>query len=210
MTEHRIDILISRIVDKVESAAEWNEFRSLAAGEPSAWELLAEAQRDNDRLQALTRLATEVADDVPLPEPEFASRSLSLRRSFSSGLGWAVAAAVLLAWFTSGPFSPLVDRLNGQLGGGGRSEGVQSAGLLTTDGAWDNYLNRSDAEGTLVGEIEPKILLGSKQRPDGSLEVTFMRQVVERRIVPVLLRPGYDETGRMMPVIVRPATRGSL
>ena len=204
MTEHRIDILISRIIDKVETPAEWAEFRSLAAGEPSAWELLAEGQRDNDRLRALALTATNVAEGVELPELETPSRSFSLRRSFSSGLGWAVAAAVLLAWVTSGPFSPL---------GGNRprgAEGVQSASLLTTDGAWDNYLDRSKHEGTLVGEIEPKVLLDSKERPDGSLEVTFIRQVVERRVVPVLLRPGYDDSGRMTPVAVRPGFRKAL
>jgi hypothetical protein len=203
MTEHRIDILISRIVDKVETTVEWNEFRSLAAGEPSAWELLAEAQRDNDRLQELANLAVDVADDVALPVNPMPSRSQLLRRAFSSGLGWAVAASILLAWVTSGPFRPF-DSTNA------RNNPMQSAGLLSTDGAWDNYLDRSEAEGTLVGEIEPKVLLNSKQRPDGSLEVTFMRQVIERRTVPVLVRPGYDDLGRVTPIVVRPATRGSL
>lgn len=202
MTEHRIDILISRIVDRAETSAEWAEFRSLAAGEPSAWELLAEAQRDNERLQNLARAAVGIADDVDLPEEAVLSRAAILRRTFRSGLGWAVAAAVLLAWVSSGPFTPF-----GQRGGSG---GSQTASLLNTDGAWDTYLQRGEAEGTVVGEIEPKVLLGSKERPDGSLEVTFIRQVVERRVVPVLVRPAYDDQGHVKPVVVRPGVRGSL
>jgi hypothetical protein len=86
---------------------------------------------------------------------------------------------------------------------------VQNAGLLSSDAAWSNYLDRSDAEGTLVGEIEPKVLIGTRERPDGQLEVTFVRQVIERRTVPVLVRPTYDEQGRMTPMVVRPAQRGA-
>lgn len=206
MTEHRTDILISRIVDKAETPAEWSEFRELAAREPSVWELLAEAQRDNERLQRLAVSAASIADDVVLPRSELARRSFSLRRPFSSGLGWAVAAAILLAWITSGPFAPFADQSRGRSPVTG---GVQTGSMLTTDGAWDNYIDRSEAEGTLVGEIEPKVLIGSKELPDGQLEVTFIRQVVERRTVPVLMRPTYDEQGRMTPIIVRPARRGS-
>jgi hypothetical protein len=213
MTEHRTDILISRIVDKVETAAEWSEFRTLAAGEPSVWELLAEAQRDNERLQRLTQAATAIADDVDLPRSELARRTFALRRPFSSGLGWAVAAAILLAWITSGPFAPL--GLGGHINGGatrgpGGTPPVQTGTMLTTDGAWDNYLSRGEAEGTLVGEIEPKVLLSSKELPDGQLELTFIRQVIERRTVPILMRPTYDEQGRMTPIVVRPSRRGSL
>jgi hypothetical protein len=206
MTEHRIDILINRIVDKIETTEEWAEFRSLAVTEPSAWELLAEAQRDNDRLQALAHEATSIADLVEVPPSELPARSLSLRRSFSSGLGWAVAAAVLVAWVTSGPFSPLGTPHRDGRGG----DRIQNASLLDTDGAWDNYLDRGKKEGTIVGEIEPKMLVDSKELPDGKLEVTFVRQVIERRVVPILIRPGVDDQGRVTPIRVRAASRGSL
>ncbi len=207
MTEHRTDILINRIVDKVETAAEWSEFRELAAREPSVWELLAEAQRDNERLQQLVLAATEVAEGVELPRSEsdrfnHGRRAFSLRRPFASGLGWAVAAAILLAWITSGPFAPLGRR-------GAAGNGVQTGSMLTTDGAWDNYLSRGQAEGTLVGEIEPKVLLGSKELPNGQMEVTFLRQVIERRTVPMLMRTTYDEQGRMTPIVVHPVRRGT-
>jgi hypothetical protein len=216
MTEHRTDILISRILDRLETPAEWAEFRALAAREPSAWELLAEAQRDNERLQQLALSASRIADSVDLPgsgtrdDANLDSRRFSLRRTFSSGLGWAVAAAVILAWVTSGPFAPF-GRGEGQ-GFGPRSNAgnaVQAAGLLSSDAAWSNYLNSSDAEGTLVGEIEPKVLIGTRERSDGQLEVTFIRQVIERRTVPVLVRPTYDEQGRVTPMLVRPAQRSA-
>jgi hypothetical protein len=205
MTEHRTDILISRILDRIETPAEWAEFRAIAAREPSAWELLAEAQRDNERLQQLAISASRIAESVDLPASALEAQRFSLRRTFSSGLGWAVAAAVILAWVTSGPFAPFTR--TGPRSNGGNA--VQNAGLLSSDAAWSNYLDRSDAEGTLVGEIEPKVLIGTRERPDGQLEVTFVRQVIERRTVPVLVRPTYDEQGRMTPMVVRPAQRGA-
>jgi hypothetical protein len=54
------------------------------------------------------------------------------------------------------------------------------------------------------------VLLSSKELPDGQLELTFIRQVIERRTVPILMRPTYDEQGRMTPIVVRPSRRGSL
>ncbi len=212
MTEHRTDILISRILDRIETPAEWAEFRALAAREPSAWELLAEAQRDNERLQRLAISASRIAESVDLPgtdsrdDAAVDTRRFSLRRTFSSGLGWAVAAAVILAWVTSGPFAPMGSPFGPRSNGG---SGVQSAGLLTSDAAWNQYLDQSDAEGTLVGEIEPKVLIGTRERSDGQLEVTFIRQVIERRTVPALVRPTYDEQGRVTPILVRPTQRGA-
>jgi hypothetical protein len=201
MTEHRIDILINRIVDKVETQSEWAEFRALAATEPSAWELLAEAQRDDDRLRRLAHDATAFVEGVELPEALPSSRSSAFRRAFSSGAGWAAAAAIVLAWIATGPF-----------GGARGANPTQTAGFsLDADAAWRQYLDRGQSEGVVVGELEPKVLLDTKELPQGGYEVVFVRQIVERRQVPVILRSGgTDEQGVATPVVVRPRPRGAL
>lgn len=205
MTEHRIDVLISRIVDKTESPAEWMEFRSAAATEPSAWELLAEAQRDNERLSLLARDATSVAERMVLPEPLEDTSALRVgrfRRPMSAAAGWAAAAAILIAWVTTGPSGVTRDR-----------GPTQTAGFSTAsaDDAFQAYLDKGRADGIVLGELDTKMLLDSRSLESGAVEVVFVRQVIERRQVPTLVRfEGVDEAGNARPVIVKPALRGSM
>ncbi len=203
MTEHRTDILISRIVDRLESPAEWAEFRAYAATEPSAWELLAEAQRDNERMALLARSATDLAEHIELPSAEaaFAHGRLHFRRPLSAAAGWIAAACLLLAWIATGP------------AGLSRGPATQSAGISmgSADDALATYLDKGHADGVVLGELEPKMLLDSKPLANGKVEVTFVRQIVERRQVPSLVRfEGVDERGNAKPVLVRPALRGSM
>jgi hypothetical protein len=202
MTEHTIDRLISRIVDKIETPAEWAEFRSLAATEPSAWEMLAEAQRDNHRLARLTAEATDFAAAVELPEiavPE----PYRFRRPLSAAAGWAAAAVVLLAWIATGTSG--VQR---------SGDDLQTAGFSATPSADDsfrNYLERGQADGIVLGELEPKVLIDTRPLDNGAVEVVFVRQIIERRQVPSLVHvEGPDAEGTARATVVRPTRRGVL
>ncbi|MFO0826962.1 MAG: hypothetical protein U0572_02345 [Phycisphaerales bacterium] len=204
MTEHRLDILISRIVDKVESPQEWSEFRSLAATEPSAWELLAEAQRDHERLVVLAREATDVALDVALPldgaahDGPYPFPTGRPARTAWAGAGWAAAAALLLAWIATGRAG--VTSTNGT-----QTAGPSLASPLTADDAFSKYIDRGRADGIVVGEIDPKLLLSTTPLPQGGFEVVFVRSVVERREVPTLVQfRGVDENGQAKAQVARP------
>lgn len=205
MSEHRLDILISRILDRIETPEEWSEFRAIAAAEPSAWELLAEAQRDNDRLARLARDATEFAVTSPLPAVEQPLRlpAAMVRRPMSAAAGWAAAAVLLLSWIAIGPAA-------------GRREpsDIQTAGLSPTpsvDEALQDYLKRGQADGVVLGEVEPKMLIDSRPLEGGAVEVIFVRQILERRQVPTLVRvDGVDDEGNLRASVVRPTIRGEL
>lgn len=204
MSEHTIDRLISRIVDKVETPAEWAEFRALAATEPSAWELLAEAQRDNDRLVRLAADATAFADAVELPDADAAApEPYRFRRPLSAAAGWAAAAVVLLAWIATGTSGI---RRSG--------EGTQLAGLSvapSADESFRNYLERGQADDIVLGEVEPKVLIDTRPLDGGAVEVVFVRQIVERRQVPSLVHlEGPDAEGTARATVVRPTLRGEL
>lgn len=204
MSEHTIDRLISRIVDKVETPAEWTEFRALAATEPSAWELLAEAQRDNDRLVRLAAEATAFADAVELPDADAAApEPYRFRRPLSAAAGWAAAAVVLLAWIATGTSGI---RRTG--------DGLQTAGFSaapTADDAFRNYLELGQADGIVLGEVEPKVLIDTRPLDDGAVEVVFVRQIIERRQVPSLVHlEGPDAEGTARATVLRPTRRGEL
>jgi len=193
--------LINRIIDRVETPAEWSEFRGRASTEPSSWELLAEAQRDNERMQQLVLAATEFANRVELPAAAESSRSMAFRRSFSSGAGWAVAAAIVIAWIATVPNAS-----------NSAPRPVQAAGLAPdADAAWKQYIDQGQTEGVVIGEVQPNVLIDTTPLANGGYEVVFVRQIIERRQVPMLIRPnGHDEHGVAQGAIVRPAFRGAL
>jgi hypothetical protein len=103
-----------------------------------------------------------------------------------------------VAWIASGP-----------LGVNRAGPGVQQAGLFpggSADDAFSEYLDRGQRTGIVVAEVEPRVLLTTRALDSGGYEVTFVRQVIERREVPTLLRlSGTDEIGQATPVIVHPS-----
>lgn len=69
--------------------------------------------------------------------------------------------------------------------------------------AWQAYLQKGRESGEVVGEIPNKLLVDSKPALSGNgVEVIYVRQVMERAIVPDLYEfAGRDEAGR--PTLVR-------
>ncbi len=207
MTELRIDMLISRIVDKVETPEEWGEFRAIAATEPSAWELLAEATRDNDRLVTLAREATDFAERVELPDSSGPPPLYRFRRRMFEGAGWVAAAALIIAWITTGRAGVTSVPSDVQTAGAA----LPPAPALSADDAFSRYLDQGQADGIVVGEVNPKILLETSALPAGGFEVVFVRQVIERRQVPTMVRfSSTDESGKAHARVVRPTVRDSM
>lgn len=193
------DILISRVIDAEASAEDWRAFRALAAEDPEIWRDLADAQQRHERLCEGFRAATACADRVALPLGESDASPLQRRLDATARWGgWAAAAALALVWATAVP-----------LGGNGTE--LQGAALIpagpslseaTPDEALARYLAAGQNAGVVVGEVPDRLVVETNPRDDGSVEVLYVRQIIERRVTDQIYREIRDDTGRLVPVPV--------
>ena len=186
MTLTREDILISRIVDGSAEPADWAELESISETDPQALRRLAEAQRREGDLRASLGEALNEADEIDLPLAHTAT-VYTFRTRLQTWTGWAAAAALALAWLTAGGML----RTNA---GGGES---QVAGWTpgTADEAYEQYQMVGLAEGRVLGEL-PKVMIQVERLENGQAEVTYLRRVLERRLVTDVLEPTVDTQGR--------------
>jgi hypothetical protein len=194
------DMLISRVIDAEASGEDWRAFRAAAETDPSIWRDLAEAQEQHESLCEAFRVSARVADSVELPELIGDTRPFQHRLDMVGRWGgWAAAAAVLLVWATG---------FQGAVPAAG--PGVQSAGLLpgtplaeaTPDQALDRYLAAGRDSGLVVGEVPDRLVIETVPREDGTIEVVYLRQFVERRVTDQVFRDARTDAGTTVPVPV--------
>jgi hypothetical protein len=211
MEQERDQLLMSRVVDGDATTDEWDELTVLAERDPDVWAQLAHTLRDNAGFARAVNAEVAAADAVPLPSPERARAAMTIEprvdpfAHVSRWSGWAVAALVGIAWlawiFNAGdaarrPEPPATGSL----------AGLPAADLLQA------YLDRGRQEELVVGEVPDRILIDTRPtETSGGYEVLYLRQIIERRVVPDLYRvQGQDERGQ--PILVRfegrPAGRG--
>ena len=205
MKETEKELLISTFVQDEAGEQEWDRLIALAEDDPSLWREVAEAQRDQKMLTALMARAAAVADTIEAPvearaaaaPPYVEVRSDSPMRRLGAWPGWAVAALVLLSWTISALQPPTAGPDGAQ-----PAPGVQLAGF-TAQEAFQSYLDKGRAEGTVLSEQPRRVLIQTRPAPSGQgFELIFVQQVMERTIVPNLYRySGQDEYGR--PTLVR-------
>ena len=203
MNEAREQLLISRVIDDPAAEPAWRELESLAETDTGVWKQVALAQRDHADLCRAMAGAAAVADRVELPavhrpavSTHHSSTHLRLNR-LGAWTGWAVAALVTIV--ASGQFAQPW-RFDGPL----PVDPSHHAGpsIQSAADAFKAYLEKGRESGEVVGEIPAKLLVDTKPAQSGGYEVIFVRQVMERAIVPDLYRfSGQDETGR--PTLVR-------
>lgn len=191
--ETNTDILISRIVDREATLEDWAALKAVAAADPGVWFRLAQAQQDQMELSAGLATAIEIADGIEAP-----SEAASIHRFTTRfGLvrtwgGWAAAALVGLALLVRP----------------GASLQEQTAGISIPSSASEalaRYLDLGKKEGAVLGEVPQKYLVNTIPVEDGGgYEVIFVRQIIERAVVPELYRFGTDELGRPSPVRLEP------
>lgn len=193
----RADILISHVVDGEATAEQWRELEGLAAMEPKLWRELAEAQRDAAALRSALRVAGDVADRISLPasvdvpgEKSYDIRTyrhpnLKINR-YGAWTGWLAAAVITIiaaVQFTqqSGP------RIESNI-----------VPNLTPSQHFDKYVADGQKDGSVLGEVPGRMLVESRPVPSGKgFEVIFVRQVVERAIVPDLYKiEGTNDQGQ--------------
>lgn len=207
MNELRSEILISRLIDGEASAADWQEFSTLAGGAPELWRELAEAQRQQELLSAAVAEATSRADAITLPDlsDEGSHRHaheihVPIAQRLSAWVGWGLAAALAIAlWSGIRPNANTSDSpgVGHQANIGGAISDMASSDIL------EEYLKRGKDEGNVLGELPDKVLVESRPSANGQgYEVLFIRPILERTSVPELYEfSAQDEAGR--PVLAK-------
>jgi len=203
MNELNIDTLISQTIDGDITDPQWRQFVAIAETQPALWRRLAEAQRDQGALARAMDGSIELAAAVTLPSTqqvwehkfhEERANSNPLRRIASWG-GWAVAAMVAIV------AAAQLNSMNPS------KNPVESAGLnghiTTAAEALQDYLTKGTESGDVLGEMPTKVLVETRPAESGQgYEVVFIRQIMERTIVPDLYQVnGENEAGQ--PALVR-------
>jgi anti-sigma factor RsiW len=210
MIESREEELISHVIDGDASPTQWRELESIASGDPLVWKRLAEAQRDSALLGAALGRAAALADAVELPkfrlQTDTSAPITQLRwNRLGAWTGWAVAALVTIVAFSRfvqpQPHMP-----------GDATDAAQTAGFASAAQAFQAYLDRGRESGEVVGEVPGKVLVETKPIETGTgYEVIYLRQVIERAIVPDLYQmAAQDEAGRPTLVRYQPPVRSSM
>ncbi|MCB9838693.1 MAG: hypothetical protein H6813_05085 [Phycisphaeraceae bacterium] len=200
MEPTQTDILISRIVDDEASAGDWSAFERLAELEPDVWRRLAQEQRDAASLARAVASATEVADAVELPlgvSGHGAEQAFTAR--FGGWAGWAIAAAVALAWLG---FNEIPGMQGRDIANGNRA-GIATI-PVSADAALNQYREVGEQEGRYLGEM-PKVMVEARPIPGGAqIEVIYLRQLLEREVVRGMYGFAEDDQGRATPVPIEP------
>ncbi len=200
-----VDLLISRTVDGSASATEWVLLQGHAIRTPGVWMDLATTYRDAQLLEERVGHAGRRAEHVALPDasqPRLAQHDSSDRSSTSPRRthgftfaraaawgGWAAAAVLALALVSpaiinspsssTNPTQPITAGV-----GGGLSDMLNS------------YLAKGKADGTVVGELPEKQILSTVEQQDGSVEVVYVRLILERATVDKFYRSTINEAGQ--------------
>lgn len=193
---HLRDLLISRVIDGSASPEDWSSFRILAASDAEVWTDLSDAQREHEALCEVMHAATTIADGVDLPGGSGSPLIFESRVTTASRWGgWAIAAVVLLGWYTGTISMNPTQSMN-----------TNTAGLLpalqqaSPDEAFGQYLHAGQTSGQVVGEMPNQIVIETLPLEDGTIEVTFIRQIVERKVLDQAFREAVDEFGN--PVVI--------
>lgn len=201
------DLLISRVIDGRASTSDWDRFRALASREPEIWCELAETQEQHEAVRCELAGAIAAADQIDLPVGPIDDTHTRERLGMVGKWGgWALAAALLLAWSLGYPMLPTE---------GGSGNGTQTAGLpvgglggigLTEaepEQAFEQYMSAGQRTGRVIAEMPEQVVVETRPMPDGSIEVMYLRQVIERRVIDQAYRQVRDDAGNTIAVPVR-------
>ncbi len=212
------DVLITRVIDQRAVAADWAAIEQMAAADNGLWREVALAQRDAALLSAAVGRAIAVADQVDLNSADDHPSVLAAHAPISfedarreqprvirptAWMGWATAAAMMLAWFAGyqpGGSQSVIPMQGANIGP------MDLGGTLvkTPNEALDAYRKLGQEEGRVVGEVPAKILVKSTPVDEGrgGYDVVYIRQIIERARVNDPVRFTQDEAGNTKPVVV--------
>lgn len=201
--------------DEVEAdAGVWGDLAAMADDKAALEHTLAGVGLSADRV-ALPQDAHEdepgmAADDRTGETASRRGRRTALWGDWRAWGGWAAAAAVVLSWSLSSPWAthqrpdPGAGPGSGQVAQREAPEGVQAAsgGVMVRNAAeaLRAYMDKGREDGWVVEELPEHVLIEAHRRPDGEVEVLYLRQILERAVVDEAYRLAEDEAGRLVPV----------
>jgi hypothetical protein len=205
---HLRDLLISRVIDGSASAEDWSSFRILASTDAEVWNDLSDAQREHEALCEVMHAASSIADGVNLPGGSGSPIVFESRVNTAARWGgWAVAAVLLLGWFTGNiSMNP-----SNSLGTNPQTGSFIPLNTAGTEQAFNQYLQAGQADGKVVGEMPDHVVVETRPLIDGTVEVIYLRQVIERRVLDQAYREAVDEFGNpvVIPVDLKSLKRGN-
>lgn len=180
---------VERELSRRRAAAEVD--RALAMSRPISGPATGSAE------SAATTVAGESGDPPPAAGSPLSPRTRRPRswqpgswRRWTGRAGWAVAAGLMLIW------------LVGELGPDphatappGPDTSLMLPASFTADEAYDQYVSIGEKAGRVVAEL-PTVMVESRAMPDGTFEVLYVRQLLERETVSGVYGPvpdGADE-----------------
>ncbi|KAA0213736.1 MAG: hypothetical protein DYG94_09225 [Leptolyngbya sp. PLA3] len=195
------DLLISRVIDGRAGGGDWQSLRALAQSDPDVWQDLEETQQMHESLSAEVERACAVAECVELDAHQHQA-GLSRRLSIAGAWGgWLAAAAVGLAWTVGVPLGTDGSSVVGSVV---PAPGPEYVRIDTPEDALRTYLDRGRDDGSVLGQVSDPRVLETRALPDGSgVEVLYVREIVERRLIEQVFRLSQDEAGNVRPVQVR-------
>lgn len=195
------DLLISRVIDGRAAGGDWHSLRELAAGDPGVWRDLEETQQMHETLCADVAQACAVAERVGVDSHRH-QMDLSRRLSIAGAWGgWLAAAAVGLAWTVGVPAG---SDGSSAIGSVVPTPGPEYVRIESPEDALRTYLDRGRDDGSVLGLVSDPRVLETRTLPDGSgVEVLYVREIVERRLIEQVYRLSHDEAGNVRPVQVR-------
>lgn len=91
MEPEREELLLGRILDRCDTAVDWDELAQLGRADDGLWRRLCLGLRDDALVRAAAAQVTAIADRVPLARPR-------MRRRVVPWLGWAAASLFAALW----------------------------------------------------------------------------------------------------------------
>jgi hypothetical protein len=190
MNDSNLDILITRVIDRRATPADWVELEGLAGQDSTVWRELAIAQKQDAAFAGAVLQAVGTADGVELtpeqPHPFVFETARRRMRMVATWSGWAAAAVITMAFVSNG-FSL-------KSSGPTQTASVPAVGLSDM---LNQYLEQGKKDGVVVGELPDRVVLDTRTTPDGRTEIVFVRQIVERTQVGDLYKPTTDEAGNL-------------
>ena len=184
------DLLVTRIVDRTAAHEDWVAFENLARIDAGAWERLHASLQDDLLLRTALQPAFDLADSIELQRLPVAP---PLPR-FLAPAGWLAALVLALLWIgTSGLFS--------------RTKPVDDPDANFIDSGFADGQFVTNRESSLLAQKDPRVVLEElppdvlewQPREDGSVELVWLRQTVERAVVNTVYRMAEDELGNPRP-----------
>ncbi|MBA4027538.1 MAG: hypothetical protein C0475_00045 [Planctomyces sp.] len=212
------DLLLSRLIDGRATAREWALLRDIARADELVWSELIHTRAIDEALSGvISSRSASAAGAAPLPTEDAplvlahradAAHRASVRAGLAGGAGsvargmagWAVAAMLTLAVGMQF-LSPAARQGAGTMTSG---LGPQLAAPSTPEEAMRSYLELGQRSGQVLGEMNDRMVISATPNPDGSVEVIFVRPIIERARLEQLQRLGTDETGRSITIPLWP------